>query len=158
MDVEIIESTISDGSFIIFLNETDRLFRQVILKGEPHTWWILWTWPRNTMDQISHDDFVLLNVTIIVMAGVKMLKKHFKGKMQNKNYICFISLFLSLQIICGLWIVMNYLWPLNKMGLSINRHWASSSFRFKIIWKLFVVNEWDGIANHWTLGKVLLWI
>ena len=54
------------------------------------------------MDQISHDDFVLLNVTIIVMAGVKMLKKHFKGKMQNKNDICFISLFLSLQIICGL--------------------------------------------------------
>ena len=27
-------------------NETDRLLRQVILKGEPDTWGILWTWPR----------------------------------------------------------------------------------------------------------------
>ena len=57
------------------------------------------------MDQISHDDFVLLNVTIIVMAGVKMLKKHFKGKMQNKNDICFISSFLSLQIIINFFVV-----------------------------------------------------
>ena len=60
-----------------------------------------------TMDQINHDDIIVECDDHRGDRG-KNVEEHCKGKMQNKNDICFISSFLSLQIIMNFFVVTEW--------------------------------------------------